>query len=604
MTYPRTVTARLLDTDGSTVVSGTPLANAFNITFKDELNGPGVGALALSISEAGAAQLTPGRFVDILIEGTSRFTFEIEGDPEYSIHGEGEEYDAIVQVQGRGWACHLDKAIIEPEVALDLKLDAPWRVFSFASPSFPNGGAWGAADELYEYQDALTALHSGGQPVNRFQRVITPTSDGVYPSPISFPVPTSPNFYDPDSPPGASYVPVYWIAVTGQDLAIGYSFFRKSFTITTPDIYVLAVTADNYFTLFLEGVPVLGEQTDHFIWQGWKEETVFLPAGTYQLGAVVENVDTGLVYNPTGFIMTVHRVDSASQLPNAVSVVTDNTWTAFHVADDGYWPGWTPGQIVEKILTEALARTGGLGAFNSDSFTAFTHTGGGAWSDSQAASQYVPAFSVEVGSTIMAALTKLHEQGQVDWHMRPGTMILDMWAWGALGTTPGVSLVAGTNLATYQRGATSVYANALLVQWEGGYVRVEDTAAITALGQRIEDLYSSEANSADEATRQGLVELEQRARDGWPAILVTVEPVSTADCPYEGFTLGDTVTIPALGGGTENIRVLSISCEQDELGYAIWRLELNQRWRSLVRESNDLLREIGGRSGYSDGRVR
>lgn len=600
MTYPRTVTARLLDTDGTTVVSGDPLANAFGITFKDELNGPGVGAVSLPISEAGSAELTPGRFVDVQVAGTSRHTFEIEGDPEYTIHGEGEEAAAVVRVQGRGWASQLDKAIIQPEVALNLKLDAPWRIFSFASPSFPNGGAWGAADELYEYLDGVTAQHSGGAEVGRYQVV----NGQSYPSPISFPVPTSPNFYDPDNPPGADYESVYWIAPTGEDLALGYSFFRKEFTVASSGIYVLAVTGDNFFTLFLEGVPVLGEQTDFFIWQGWKEETIFLPAGTYQLAAVVQNYDADLTYNPTGFIMTVHTLDAAGAIPNEVFVVSDDSWTAHHVDDDGYWPGWTPGQIINKAIAEAQARTGGLAPLDSVTFTATLDSDSNSWADSEALSAYVPAFAVEVGSTIMAGLGKLVDEGHVDWHVQPGTLILDMWAAGQVGSASGVSLEAGVNLMTYQRGATSVYANALLTQWEGGYVWVEDSAAITALGQRIEDIYSSEATSEDEATRQGEVELESRARTGWPAVLVTVEPVSASDCPYEGFTLGDTVTIPALGGGTENVKVLSISLEQDELGYAIWRLELNQRWRSLVRETNDLMREIGGRSGYSDGRVR
>jgi hypothetical protein len=601
VTYPQLVTAYLVEDDGTTVVSGTPLANAFNATFMDELSGPGTGTISVSLSEAGSAELLPGRYVVINVDGPGdTFAFMIEGDPEYTILGEGEEAEAILTVTGRGVGALLDLAIVEPEVALGLRLDAPWRLFSFASPSFPNAGGWAAADELYEYLDGV----SYGK---RFQ---VATDGNPYPSPISFPVPTSPvindNSWTPGdalpSVPGADYVPVYWIWPTGEEESSGWAFFRNTFTISTEGVYNFAITADNFFTLFLEGVPILGENVDHWIWRGWKEVPVHLPVGTYDIAVVVENFGTGGPTNPAGLIMTVHTVDG-NQLPDTVQLVTDDSWDCFH--SETVWPGWTPGQIVDKLLDEAVAR-GALTPLGTPTFAATTDSASNAWADVQDGSQYVPAFACDIGSTIMAALGKLKEEGHIDWHMNPD-FTLDVWTPDSLGTDSGVDLVAGTNLRSLVRGATTIYANALLVQYELGYVWVLADGTdgmpdeIGDRGDRIEDIYASEAATEDEAIRQGQVELLNRIATGFPAIIAEVEPVSASDAPYEGFVLGELVTIPAVGGGTENVEVLSISLATDDEGYAKWTVELNRRWRSVVRQNYELLRDIGGRSGYGNG---
>jgi hypothetical protein len=115
--------------------------------------------------------------------------------------------------------------------------------------------------------------------------------------------------------------------------------------------------------------------------------------------------------------------------------------------------------------------------------------------------------------------------------------------------------------------------------------------------------FSSDATSSDDATQAGETELLRRSQDGFPAIVVTVEPTATTDCPYEGFTLGDWVTIPAVGGGTELVRVLSIACSQDSEGNAVWTLELNEKLQVAEAQEQELLRQIGGRLQVIQGTV-
>ena len=590
MTFPQAVTAQLYDIDGTTLVSGA-LDNAFGIEFLDELSGPGSGSVSLSLSEGGADELTPGRFVRVLIDGTARFTFMIEGDPQMDEVVENEEVDQIISVSGRGWGAVLDTGIVYPE-NLTLDLDTQWRLYSFASPNFPNAGAWTAAEELYEYLDGVAY---GA----RWQYAY----GALYPSPISFPFPTSPNVLDVDSDPPEYFIPTdetFWIWPAGEEESNGYAFFRNTFTVADDTVYTFAVTADNYFTLFLEGVPILGEWSEVLIWRGWKEISLFLTAGTYSIAAVCQNPVWPVAYNPGGFIMDVYIVDE-TQLPTTLILSTNNTWDAFFSAD--FWPGWTPGQIILDVISESVAR-GELNAYASAGFDADDDSALNNWADVQEGSAFIPAFGAEVGRTIMAALNKMKDEGHIEWHVRGGTFVLDAWAPSSLGTSSGVTFTVGSNIRSLQRGATDIYANALLVHWEHGYVEVEDTAAQTAFGSRVPDVYESQASSPDEATRLGQVELLRRAAGGWPAVVVEIEPTSSSDAPYTGFELGETVTIPAAFTGTESAQVLSISLTSDDEGNAQWRCELNRRWTNPYRKGTELLQEIGGRSGYLTGVVK
>lgn len=623
MTYPRAVTAQLLDYDG-TVMSGSPLANAFDISFYDEMNGPGRGQVSLSLTEPGAADLLPGRYVNCLVGGTVRFTFKIEGNPEYLVIERGEEHDQIVTVSGRGWACVLDEAIIYPEYGRNFVISDTWRRFTFASPLFPNAGTWGPAIEQHEYLDGVTTAECYGH----WQAA----PDGLpYPAPIGFPWTTNP-FNLLLGVPTANYVDTYWLRPDNMpDYADpGYMFFRNEFTLTDDLTAVLfTVTADNFFTFFLEGVPILGEQidnADHWMWQGWKEQQIFLPAGTYTVAAAVYNIsfaDLGAgspVYqppcpaegwaggtrngNPGGLLAAIFQPGDPVTAPTYI-LTTDDSWTGFY--DPQHWPGWTPGQIVSQLNSEAIAR-GALTIFSSESFTDNDDTNGDPWRPIM--TDYdrpdIPTVAFEVGSSIMAALGRLHDLGWINWHVQPGTFVLDMWR-GRLPASPTstATLAAGVNLRALERNQTAPYANALMVQWEGGYTVVEDAAAIAAYGTRVEDIYNSDAGSAEEAMLQGETELLRRAQSAFPAIVAVVEPTSSADCPYEGFTLGDYVTVPDESGtGTEDVRVLSIQCSQDDLGYAIWTLELNAKLDVPERRQTQLLQQIGGKNQIVRGSVR
>jgi len=594
MTYSRTVTANLYEEDGTTIVANA-LDEAFDINFMDELSGVGFGSVSLALEDPDVGELTDGRFVRILIEGTARFTFKIEGNPEYRQIQQGEEIAQTITASGRGWGCVFDDILVYPEYDMTLPIDSSWRLFSFASPNFPNASGWAAATQQYEYQDAVTG---GEDRVQGVYDTAAPPVLTVYPAPIGFPWPNSQNNGNGSSPT-PTYVGTYWIwPSAAAETDIGYAFFRDTFTLATASAFpvTFSVTADNLFTLFLEGVPILGEDADTWMWQGYKEVTILLPAGTYQVAAVVENtgITDGLA-NPGGFIYAAY-VNDTNAIPTAIAHVTDSNWeTEF---DASVWPGWTPGQIITQFTDEAIARGGLAGYTYLDTYGAAIDTDGNDWDslDTATSSIYIPSFAIRVGATGIDLLNQLNQEGWIDWHFKPGALTLDAWAGGQVGSVSGVSFVEGTNIGSLERGSTKPYANVLLVQWADSMIEVVDSSAVTAYGTRVEDVYSTDADTEDDATRLGRIELARRVVDAKAAVVMVVEPVSAADCPYEAFGIGDYVTIPNTTGGTTSVQVLSISVRQDDQGFAEWTLELNKRWRVPEREQSDLLRSIGGKT--------
>ncbi len=614
----RKVSAQLLDYDGS-VMPGEPLLNAFNVNWYDEEDGPGRGGITLSLTEPGSADLLPGRYVNCMIQTAEetpqvRFTFKIEGNPQYDQIQQGEEHDQVVTVQGRGSACVFDEAIIYPEFALNFSLETTWRLFSFASALFPNGGDWGPAVELAEYLDGVIEADCYGH----WQ--LAP--DGLaYPAPIGFPWNTNP-FNLVAGVPTANYQDTWWIISDNQPdyASTGYLFYRGEFTLAELTYVTFDVTADNFFTFFLEGVPILGENIalgNHLMWQGWKPKGIWLPAGTYTVGAAVYNVSftdlgggprvqpacpaqgydgSARDGNPAGLLANIYVAGDAVTAPTPI-LMTDSSWTAYY--DEFFWPGWTPWQIVDQLITEATAR-GTMTVYGSATCTDDQDSEGLDWRpyDTTYDRPDIPQIAFETGSSIMQALITMKQKGWIHWHVRPGLpIILDIYR-ARLPVAPVavLSLAEGTNLTEYTRNATAPYANALLTQWEGGAVPVEDAAAVVAYGTKVEGSFSTNAGSPDEAELSGNYELYLRAQERFPSIVARVEPTGYADAPYQGFRTGQYVEVPDESGGTEIVRVLSIGCQQDPLGYAVWTCELNQKLDVPQRRNEQLLQQIGGKN--------
>lgn len=606
MTYPRRLSAQLLDKDATTVISGA-LDQAFGLRGMDETNGYGSGEIFVPLSSAGAAQVRRGRYVQCLLEGVPFFTFKIGGHPAYRQVMHGERLEEVLACSGQGWGCCFEGANVYPDggLALVSQLDYSNRLFSFASRTFPNLSGWGAAVERYEYLDGVTYGARVVQVENTGPDPDDPGDDEVldYPAPLGFPWPNAPKNGN-GAAPTPTYVPTYWVTGSGapSEESIGFHFFRGSFTLAGSQEVKITVTADNFYTLFLNGIPILGDDENSLAWQEWREITLTLPAGTHVFAAVVENIEADVDYNPAGFLfaaiaMAVYPGEVATTETLALLVSDAASFTSAFTDDE--FPGYTPGQIIDIVVDEAQAR-GALSHYTDHSFGELVDSDGNPWDsvDPESSTLYVPVFPVKLSDSAGDVLRGLYEQGWIDWHFTPDVLALDAWAQGAVGTATGVEFSRATNIIGLERGETDEYANALLVQWSAGYTEVNDADEIEDYGDRVEAFLSTDAGTVFEAQRLGRVDLRRRAFDERVAVLLTIEPRDSTECPYEGFGMRDTIEVTNVAeDGFDTSRVLAIHFEQDDLGYAApWRLEVNERWRSPEAEAVSLLRSVGGRT--------
>jgi len=280
--------------------------------------------------------------------------------------------------------------------------------------------------------------------------------------------------------------------------------------------------------------------------------------------------------------------------PPVPILMTNETWTAHY--DEFYWPGWYPSQIIDQLISEAMAE-GAMTIFNSTTYGELFDSAGETWRpfDTSYDRPDIPTIAFEVGTSVMKALQTMKEKGWIHWHVRPGTWVLDVYRARLPASPTAIATLGGeVNLTEFTKNATAPYANALQVQWEGGVETVKDLAAITAYGTASWASLSSNAGSADEAILEGENDLLIRAQAGFPALVAKVEPTGFADAPYEGFRTGDYVDAVTTAG-TETVRCLSIACQQDALGYAVWTCELNQKLDVPKRRDDQLLQQIGGK---------
>ena len=572
--------------------------NATNISWRDELNGPGFGSFEIALDDPDVADCISGRMVRLEIDGVPAFTFRIEGRPQMIQVDEGEESSYRVIVQGRGWAAILDDATVYPSRDVEGEtpdLEDPFkqrdRVFSFASVDFPNGTLWPQALEVYEYSQ-LQAY--------RFQRV--EVSEGSFenrPSPVDMPFPNSEVY---EALTGSELA--YWIVPPVASSSIGFFFYAGILTWTTEEPITFSMTADNLFRFYINGVQILDEESDVFMWEGWKEVTYPMRPGQYRLACVVENIEGASAVGETdygGWLMGSY-VRGADGNPKAGAITTNALYRALYSPD--IWPGWTPGQIVERLIVEATGRGSLLNGSIGYNFSAASDSSGNPWTALHGGlvTSYIPEFLVPVGSTMLSALDQLVEEGWVDWNMLPGGATLQMWSAEAGAGTSAAAFTIGTNIVLLDRQTSRPVINSLLVSWQGGYVVVEDAADV-AINGRLEDVYETNATSAEEASRRGEVELGRRtAASASESVRVVIEPTSTGELPYFGFFVNDFITVPDEDGNPTQLRVIAISCTVDDDG-PVFTLELNSQWPIQEREQVTLLRSIGGKSRRSTGVV-
>ena len=279
----------------ATFDNGVQLTNAFDVSWTDPLNGTGAGTLSLPADDPQTALLIPGCRIRCWIYGTPAFTFIVENAPETVIVSQSEEFGEIIKVSGRGWVAEYDSARIYPWGGTGHPLNPQQRTWSFATPNYPNLTGWRAPFSQGEQRYVLSPRSVSKERKSVIGEVLKDPLGQIILDQFGdrVPGPNSSTFTEtiPWPAPMDWQVPAaHWIWGQRNDRVEGYNYFRTSFTLTRSIAVTIAATADNYYTLFLDGIPIIGDSENHLCWQEWKFIEVVLEPGTYTLAAVVVNV--------------------------------------------------------------------------------------------------------------------------------------------------------------------------------------------------------------------------------------------------------------------------------------------------------------------------
>lgn len=134
--------------------------------------------------------------------------------------------------------------------------------------------------------------------------------------------------------------------------------------------------------------------------------------------------------------------------------------------------------------------------------------------------------------------------------------------------------------------------NALVVRWAKGYKTGNDTGSVSAYGRREGFLSLStleEESAASSSVTQTLATQAVLNR----SVVLGIEPQTDADTPYLGVWVRDQVTAPSQDSTATGYRVVALSAQIDEEGWAIFVPELETTTDTTADRTKTWLKRIG-----------
>ena len=328
------ITATLYN--GATFALKVELVDAFAYQWQENFSQPGVGSLLLSNTDPTLSQVAFGDLVTFRIDGTPAFTFVVEKLVRQAV-APGEEHDQTTEVSGRGALAQLQKAVVYLERnRADWYPYADERTFSFASIFYEMGPEWVSP---ISFGQQGTTGQTGWQNEDG--------TDGPHGWPAS-----GPHFL---WAPGS----------TATSAPIGTCYFRGVAVFSDDRLTQVFATADEFFRLYIDGIPMLAEEAAMGAWRKTYSVQVAMkgiPGGVaglagHEYAFRAQNVsigDPGDAANAAMVLMAQHVLDPATNQPGEVLFHTNDDptmwWVLPYPAEP---PGWTVGAVMLQLLGEA-----------------------------------------------------------------------------------------------------------------------------------------------------------------------------------------------------------------------------------------------------------
>lgn len=523
----------------------TALGLSFGRMWQETLNDTGTATILVDNDDAVLASLSYDDAVRFYLDGAPVFTMLVESIDTQTIHPQEEALE-VTTIKGRGAGALLDEIVVYPEGGVGHLPVGDDRLFFFGQTPYDDSG-WQLATVMATYAD------------------VTPnwiSLEGVK-APAGFP------------DPGAGYI---WNNLgTVDDAPQGTIYIRGAFTLAAESSIRIYASADNEWELWLDGTSIMvGDEPT--TWLNTHETDVLtLSAGSHLLAAKVTNGapyvdDEGTHPNPAFFMSTVVTVNGSDGSETPV-FHTDGSWRVTNYLTNA--PPVSAGQIIRILLEEGAARGCVVPtATYSDS----NDSDGSAWGSTGTAGGPIYEFTVPIGDSLLDVFRSLSDT-YIDWRVRYGLFILDVWNKSARTfTTPGV-LVSGYtdpvngNLTELRHtGDGSTIRDKALVKFQGGYFEQSRSAH----SRRRREGSASIAVSTHGEAAQVTDSLVLLLRDAQETISVAVEVSQSSTWQfYSDVFLGDLMTAPNRAGTPTSARLVGLTTTEDTEGNPVFAPEVD-----------------------------
>lgn len=524
-----------------------PLLLSFGRTWQETLNDTGTGTIVLANDDPALAALSYDDAIRFYLDGAPVFTMLVEGFDTETI-SPSEESGQITTVSGRGAAAMLDHIVVYPEGGANHLPVADNRLFFFGQSTFDDSG-WQLATEQALYQDTTPNWNTGDPPEK---------------APRGWPDPLS------------RYI---WNNLgTVNDAPQGTVYFRHQFALAATQKVKIYASGDNLWTLWLDGVQIMGEAQDGTTWRDTQHTDVMdLSAGIHTLAAKVTNtapfVDALGAHPNPAFLMVYASIVNGSDGTETFLTRTDGSWRVTNYLANA--PPVTAGQILDILFAEAQAR-GCVVPLTTFSDT--NDSDGAAWGAAGTAGGPIYEFTVPIGDSMLGVLRSLSDT-YIDFRFRYGAFIIDMWNKSAhLPVSPAV-LISGYvdavngNLTELRHGGDgSMIRDNFLVKYQGGYF----AQSRTGHGRRRREGSASFAVATLGEARQVADSLIMLLRDGQETVTAAVEIKTTSAWQfYPDALIADLVTVPERDGTPVQMRLVGMTVTEDAEGNPVFVPELD-----------------------------
>lgn len=314
------VEVQLWSSDGLTQLG--VLTRRWGVRWQDQYNQAGMGAVTVHVTDPLASETNFAYFniVRLVYEGATRFAWRIENRALNVVASGGEEAQAW-ELSGRGVLGLIGDGVVYPEYGLS-RTSGQTRNFFFGSQEgdWYVSGEWSAPQGIRYDATAAAQIPWGGD------------GQGNGPFPTEW----------PDM--AAQWI---WPTDPSQRAAGGTAWFRGEFTLDGDTNVGIYATADNGLKLYLDGEPIIIDDTDDFGWRRRSVHETRLSSGSHLLAAEVENNNfaveevqpittwTTPTYNNDG--NAVHEsLWDASYTDGGYPYVSDGGAVAGHYGEDAF----------------------------------------------------------------------------------------------------------------------------------------------------------------------------------------------------------------------------------------------------------------------------